>query len=129
MPLAGLTMALLIPLELRAAGGADSYWGALGMSLGFLWPSLAGLCAIGAVTAALAYRRQRRYGLPGAAVWAAFAFVLGVPGWIAYRFHRTWPVLEECPACQQPSPRGREACTECGGEFPLPPLKGIEVFA
>jgi hypothetical protein len=85
--------------------------------------------AVGALCAVLAYRRQRRYALPNPGAWAAFAFLLGIPGWIAYRLHRAWPVLEECPACHQPSPRDREECIDCGAEFPPPPLKGIEVFA
>lgn len=76
-----------------------------------------------------AYRRQKRFGLPHAGAWAAFVYILGVPGWLAYRFHRAWPVKEECPNCRQPAPRDRDACTECGAVFPPPPLKGIEVFA
>ena len=68
--------------------------------------------------------------VPNPAVFLiVFAFIFGLPGWIAYRFHRTWPVLEECPACHQPSPRDREDCLDCGKAFPPPPLKGIEVFA
>jgi hypothetical protein len=99
------------------------------MTLAILWPCLAALLAIGAVCAIAAWRRQKRFGLPHAAGWAVFAFLLGIPGWIAYRLHRAWPVVDECPACQQPSPRDREACTECGADFPPPALKGIEVFA
>jgi hypothetical protein len=67
--------------------------------------------------------------LPHATGWAAFVFLFGVPGWIAYRVHRTWPVFEECPACRQAAPRDRTECTECGADFPPPVLKGIEVFA
>ena len=69
--------------------------------------SLAGLVGallIGVISAIAAYRRQRRFALPGAIGWAIFAFLLGMPGWIAYRFHRAWPVVEECPACDQPAP-------------------------
>jgi predicted amidophosphoribosyltransferase len=58
-----------------------------------------------------------------------FVFILGVPGLLAYRFHRRWPVLEACPACKQDVPHDREACSHCGSEFPRPEPKGTEVFA
>jgi hypothetical protein len=105
------------------------YQSALAKVLGSTWPSILAVLAAGCIVAPLAYRRQKRFGLPNPAAWAAFAFIFGVPGWIAYRFHRAWPVLEECPACHQPSPRDREDCLDCGKSFPPPPLKGIEVFA
>ena len=119
----------LIPLSLVQTGEADSYAAAFVPSLLRSWPALLGTLVIGAISAAAAYRRQRRYALPGAIGWAVFAFIFGLPGWIAYRFHRAWPVLEDCPACDQPAPRDREACTECGAFFPQPELKGVEVFA
>ena len=102
---------------------------ALVHALALVWPSLAFVLVISAVVAVAAYRRQRRFAFPGAVAWAVFAFIFGLPGWLAYRFHRVWPPLEECPACNQASPRDREACIECGADFPQPPLKGIEVFA
>jgi hypothetical protein len=105
------------------------YQTALIKVLATTWPSVLAVIALSCAMAPLAYRRQKRFGLPNPAAWAVFAFVFGVPGWIAYRFHRTWPVLEECPSCRQPSPRDREACLDCGKAFPPPPLKGIEVFA
>jgi hypothetical protein len=115
--------------ELVRTGQQDSYAAALWQSLGTLWPGVVGSLLIGVFSAIAAYRRQRRYALPGALGWAIFAFLLGIPGWIAYRFHRTWPVLEECPECDQPAPRDRVACVECGAIFPPPELKGLEVFA
>ena len=102
---------------------------ALGHALGLVWPALAVVLAISVAVAIATYRRQRRYALSGAFAWAAFVFIFGLPGWLAYRFHRVWPPLEDCPACSQPSPRDREACIECGADFPQPPLKGVEVFA
>jgi hypothetical protein len=129
MPLAGLAAMALVPPQVQASGEADSYAGAVALTFSLLWRGLAALLAIGTATGVAAYRRQKRFGLPHAVGWAVFAFLLGIPGWIAYRFHRPWPVLEECPACRQAAPRDREACTECGADFPPPPLKGIEVFA
>jgi hypothetical protein len=105
------------------------YQAALAKVLWNTWPSILTVTALGCIVAPLAYRRQKRFGLPNPAAWAAFAFIFGLPGFLAYRFHRVWPVLEECPACHQASPRDREACLDCGKLFPPPPLKGIEVFA
>jgi hypothetical protein len=122
-------LVFLMPLDLVQTGKAESYADAFLPNLRRAWPALLGALIIGAVSAAAAYRRQRRFGLPGAIGWAVFAFLFGLPGWIAYRWHRTWPVLAECPACDQPAPRDREACTECGAAFPPPELKGLEVFA
>jgi len=105
------------------------YGQALRIGLWRTWPSILAVIVAACIAATLAYRRQKRFGLPHPAAWAVFAFVFGVPGFLAYRFHRVWPVLEECPACHQPSPRDRESCLDCGKPFPPPGLKGIEVFA
>ena len=129
MVLAFVLLAALAPLEKLQQGTAETYLDGLGMLLQEAWPAMLIVMAIGAILAVLAYRRQRRYGLPHAAGWGAFIFILGIPGWIADRFHRTWPVLEDCPSCGQPAPRDREACLDCGAPFPPPPPKGIEVFA
>jgi hypothetical protein len=129
LPLGHAGFTLLAPVQMLESGAVDSYASGLARMVLETWASSLIVLAIGVVVGILAYRRQRRYGLPRAAAWAAFVFVFGIPGWIAYRFHRAWPVLEECPACHQPSPRDREACLDCGAFYPPPPLKGIEVFA
>lgn len=121
-----------LPMSVQYMAEADAdvdYQTTLIKVLGHTWPSILAVIAVGCVTAVLAYRRQKRFGLPYPAAWAVFVFVFGLPGWIAYRFHRVWPVLEECPACRQPAPRDRERCLDCGKAFPPPTLKGIEVFA
>jgi hypothetical protein len=120
---------LLIPSIASQSGQFETYWEAVGHTFMSSWPALLILVAMGVIVAVATYRRQKRFGLPGAIPWAVFAFVFGIPGWISYRLHRRWPVLEECPACQQSAPRDRDACIECGAEFPTPALKGIEVFA
>jgi hypothetical protein len=93
------------------------------------WVVLALLGVVSATLAALAYRRQTRFALPGAGAWASFVFLLGPPGWLAYRWHRHWPVLEACGECHRPAPRDRESCAACGRVFAPPPLTGTEVFA
>jgi hypothetical protein len=55
--------------------------------------------------------------------------LLGLPGWIGYRFGRKWPVLEACSECGHTVPRDRENCVCCTNNFPRPALKGTEVFA
>src|SRR5581483_5199708 len=69
------------------------------------WLAALVLFVVCAIPAYAAYRRQKRFGLPHAGVWAAFTYVFGIPGWVAYRFHRRWPVLDDCPNCRQLSPR------------------------
>jgi hypothetical protein len=129
LPLAHAGLTFVVPAFMVQSGAAEDYRTALGRYAGDTWPALLLVLAIGAAAAIAAYRRQRRYGLRYAGTWAALVFLLGVPGWIAYRYHRTWPVLEECAACHQASPRDRERCVDCGAEYPGPELKGIEVFA
>ncbi len=128
-PIASGVILTCSPLVMVESGQVESYSAGLVKLLRATWLSMLVVLLAGGLGAVAAYRRQKRFGLPHAGAWAAFAFVLGVPGWIAYRFHRKWPVLEECPACHQASPRDREACLDCGALFPPPPLKGIEVFA
>jgi hypothetical protein len=130
-PLANAAITFVgLPFSHSTEGDEDlDYQMALAKVLGSTWPSVLVVLAAGCIVAPLAYRRQKRFGLPNPAAWAAFAFLFGIPGFLAYRFHRIWPVLEECPACHQPSPRDRESCLDCGKTFPPPPLKGIEVFA
>jgi hypothetical protein len=62
-------------------------------------------------------------------VWIAFVFLGGVPGFLAYLFHRRWTVRLACPQCGEEAPRDRESCFACDTDFPEPEPKGIEVFA
>jgi hypothetical protein len=110
-------------------GEAEDYTSALALILRKTWPSILAVLVVSAAMAVLAYRHHRRFGFSNSAAWAVFAFLFGVPGWLAYRYHRAWPVLEDCPACRQPAPRDRTDCLDCGAAFPPPPMKGIEVFA
>jgi hypothetical protein len=119
------------PAKLLELGLATTYGEALDRALLEFWPALltAQLIALG--FAALCYRRQVRYGAnPGErVVWPLFVLLLGLPGWVGYRFGRSWPVLESCPACSNDVPQDRESCLRCEAEFPRPALKGTEVFA
>ncbi len=95
------------------------------------WPALAIAQTIALALAHLCYRRQVRYGVSRTEriVWPLFVLLFGLPGWIGYRFGRSWPVLEACPDCGVTVPRDRECCLRCTNDFPRPALKGTEVFA
>ena len=98
-------------------------------AVALFWPALLLVYLVSAVLAWLAYRRQVRFSLPAPGVWAVFVFLFGVPGWLAYRWHRRWPVLETCGECRRPAPRDRDTCAACGHLFAAPPRVGTEVFA
>jgi hypothetical protein len=104
---------------------------ALRRAVSEFWPALAIVQTISLALAILCYRRQVRYGASRAEriVWPLFVLLLGLPGWIGYRFGRSWPVLEVCPDCGVAVPRDRESCLRCTNDFPRPALKGTEVFA
>jgi hypothetical protein len=117
------------PLDHLDAGAEPNYRSALRRSLSAQWPILLAVSALSAVLAGFCYRRQKRFAQPWTGVWVVAVFLGGLPGFVGYRFHRHWPTLEKCPACGRSVPRDREACSACRAEFPLPELKGTEVFA
>ncbi|HTU19189.1 MAG TPA: hypothetical protein VMG10_14105 [Gemmataceae bacterium] len=104
---------------------------ALVRALTEFWPALALAQTIALICTVLCYRRQVRYGVSRTEriVWPLFVLLLGLPGWIGYRFGRSWPVLEACPECGAAVPCDRESCVRCANDFPRPVLKGTEVFA
>jgi hypothetical protein len=110
---------------------AESLPEAMVLTLVDFWPALAIAQLLALGFAVLCYRRQLRYGVSRGEriVWPLFVLLLGLPGWIGYRFGRSWPVLEKCPSCGDAVPRDRGECVRCTAEFPLPALKGTEVFA
>jgi hypothetical protein len=75
------------------------------------------------------YRRQRRYSAHHTATWMLFVLLMGLPGLIGYLLHRRWPIVVRCQHCNAETPRDRDACLTCNTPFPLPAMKGIEVFA
>jgi hypothetical protein len=128
-PLGQAPTLLLLPWSLVDSGHSSSFLSAFGEMLARTWTAVLAVTLLGAAAAVAAYRRQKRYGLPHAMNWAVFAFLFGAPGWIAYRWGRDWPVLEDCPSCGRAVPHDRDRCTECLSVFPPPAAKGIEVFA
>ena len=94
--------AILRTRELLDNGLAATYDEALSRALTEYWPAIAIAQLIALALAGLCYRRQVRYGAGGIEriVWPMFVLVLGLPGWIGYRFSRFWPVLDTCPTCR-----------------------------
>ncbi len=92
-----------------------------------IWPTLLTSILLGAALAVWVRRRQRQLGLDYADLWAGFVLILGPAGLFAYLVHRSWPVLEACPACGVNVPRDRETCLHCGAEFPGPAALSTEI--
>ncbi|HEV8058255.1 MAG TPA: hypothetical protein VGP68_00150 [Gemmataceae bacterium] len=95
------------------------------------WPTFSVALIIALVFSCLCYLREKRYrsNWVERITWPLFVLILGLPGWIGYRFGRSWPVLEACPGCSMPSPRDRDDCATCGEEFLAPAELGTEVYA
>lgn len=119
------------PTELLRAGVETSYALALARALLEFRPALLVVLAVSMVLAILCYRRQVLYGVRGAerVVWPLFVLLLGLPGWVGYRFGRGWPVVEACATCGATVARDDDTCRRCAADFPGPALKGTEVFA
>jgi hypothetical protein len=124
--------AAVITLVMPADGSAnigETYGSALAVSISQNWPGLLLVIAIGIAAVVFYVRRQKSYGLSLQPGWMIFLFLCGWPGYLGYLWHRHWPARLPCPTCHATVPRDRLACTDCGAEFPIPPRKGIEVFA
>jgi hypothetical protein len=124
-------IAIYGPSLLREEGLAGAYWADLGRLLSEFWPALIITQLLAAGLAMLCYRRQVRYRASKTerVIWTLFVLALGLPGWVAYRFGRSWPMLGSCPGCGAGVPQDREDCACCEADFPGPVLKGTEVFA
>jgi hypothetical protein len=128
-PMIMTMLTFIVATDRSSSGEYEAYGPAMTATLADFWPAMLLTALVSLALAILAYRRQRRYSLSHPLPWAIFVFLLGVPGYLAYRFHRTWPVLEDCPRCGEATPRDRERCSDCGAAFPPPELKGLEIFA
>lgn len=119
------------PSVLLETGQAESYPQALKQALGEFWPALLVVHLLSAGLAVGCYRRQARYAVQGfqRIFWPLFVFIVGLPGWIGYRYSRFWPVLERCPSCGGVVARDQVACACCRADFPMPAFKGTEIYA
>lgn len=119
------------PQQLLGDRQEASYSAGLARSATEFLPSLLIAHGLAVVFAWICYRRQVRYAARRAERWCWPAFVLafGLPAWIGYRFGRSWPSLEQCPACGARVPQDRCGCAGCRADFPLLALRGTEVYA
>jgi len=127
----GPLVGAIMPLEFIAYGESATMPEACALALDRLWPSLLLAFVAGGWLSWRCYLRQVRYGAGRGEriVWPIFVFAFGLFGWIGYRCHRSWPALAPCPTCNAFVPRDRVECAACRAQFPLPALKGTEVFA
>jgi hypothetical protein len=94
-------------------------------------PSLAAVVLLSLGLAAAAWRRSNAFALSRRerGVWTAVTAVFGVPAFVGFLLHRTWPAREPCPHCRANVPRDRVACAACETPFSAPALTGTEIFA
>lgn len=98
-------------------------------SLPMIWLGTLLLLLISAALAVCCFRRQKQLHLGAAWGWAIFVLLIGIPGYLAYRFHRPWPTVDHCPRCHAATPVRTGGCANCEAEFPAPEQTGVEVFA
>jgi hypothetical protein len=122
-----LAVQALIATPIRPEG----YAGRLAKQLRRAAPALAAVVLLSLGLAAAAWKRSAAFGLSRREqiVWAALTAVFGVPAFVGFLLHRTWPAREPCPHCRANVPRDRIACEACGTPFPAPALRGTEIFA
>lgn len=66
-------------------------------TLAVTWPAILIATLISAALCRFVVHRQAEYHLLRSYGWVAFVFLLGVPGYLGYRFHRKWPLKERPP--------------------------------
>jgi hypothetical protein len=95
------------------------------------YPTFLMAVGLSVICAAAASIRLARYSVSRTdrILWPLFVLLMGVPGWIGFRFCRSWPVLDTCVHCNARVPMDHEECVACSTEFPMPAKRGTEVFA
>jgi hypothetical protein len=130
VPIAWLFGVLVVaPLVMLQNHSAPYYISALTQTFHVTWIPLVLVLVLAAVFAWLTIRLQHKYRRPWTREWAAFVFLLGPAGFIAYVLQNRRPKLQACAECGEVVPRNRDACAACSTPFPAPPRVGTEVLA
>src|SRR6185369_17854104 len=117
------------PLYLLQTNYMSDFASSVSFIAGVAWPPLIVVLLVAAVLAWLTLRLQRKYCRSGSIAWAAFVFLFGVPGFLAYLVEHRRAKLEACRQCGEIVPRDREACAACDTEFSPAARVGTEIFA
>ncbi len=120
---------VVAPLAGMNSNDAPTYAAAVTKMVDLAWPGLLIVTVIGCVSAWVVWRWQRKYFRSGTRAWCTFAFLLGLPGVLAYWLEMRRAKLETCGECRTTVPRDRDACAACAIPFPAPSLTGTEIFA
>ncbi|MGD9128654.1 MAG: hypothetical protein PVH19_14855, partial [Planctomycetia bacterium] len=120
---------LVQPWEAPARAEGLGYWAALGRAFGIFWPAIVLPGIVSSLLAFVCYRRQKKYGLGWTWFWVGVVWFFGLPAFLGYLAHRSWPARLPCPNCGELAPRDRDACYACHEKFPAPAPTGTEVFA
>jgi len=122
-------MVLGAPLYAMQMHFAADYASALALIGSIAWPPLIVVLTLSLVFAWLTLRLQRKYDRPATAVWTAFVFLLGAPGFVAYWLEHRCPPVETCRDCGRIVPRDRDVCAVCNTRFPESTRVATEIFA
>jgi hypothetical protein len=125
-----IVLPLIEPLMIILIDQENSFASAARSLFRDSWPSLLAIQVLSSLLAAAAWHRARAFALPTSEqfVWFAFIFLTGIPGYVGYRLHRRWPLLQDCPRCRSRVPWDRHVCAACGRPFPSAAVKGIEIL-
>jgi hypothetical protein len=130
VPIAWIVGVLIVaPLVVLQNLHAPSFTSALAQTFSDTWLPLVLILALSAVLAWLTIKLQRKYRRSSSREWAAFVFLFGPAGFIAYLLQHRRPKLEACAGCGAIVPRDRDACAACATPFAPPARVGTEIFA
>jgi len=125
----GAVVGLFVPIGTMNANMEPTYSAALAQIVGKAWPGMLIVTVVACLSSWLVWRWQRQYSRSATGAWCTFAFLLGLPGVVAYWLEMHRAKLEACDECHALVPRDRDACATCATPFPAPPQVGTEIFA
>ncbi len=97
-PLASTILVCLNTAFMSDDAAASGFLQRLSAVIRAMWPGILLALASGLLGCWLLERHRRRHRLPRDMRWLVFAFLLGVPGFVGYVWHRRWPPVQLAPA-------------------------------